>query len=82
MYLMTYKCDDQFNAEFVHMWQIADMYGCRDFNETSDHKVYKLATDAEPERLKLAEERNGGLHTVTLRTMNGVFVDDAEWPEH
>lgn len=82
MYLITFKSDGEFMAEFMHLWQIAEVYGCRDYNETSDHKVYALSPDAEPERLILSEERNGGLHTLTLRTQAGAFVADADWPEH
>ncbi len=82
MYLVTFKCDGEFVAEFMNMWQIADVYGCSDYNETSDHKVYRLTPDAEPERLKIAEERDGGCHVVALRTMAGEHVDDYEWPEH
>lgn len=82
MYLITFKSDGEFVAEFMKMWQIASIYGCSDYNETSDHKVYRLSPDAEPERLILREEFENGLHTVVLRTQNGLLVDDADWPEH
>ena len=81
-YLMTYKSDGQFVSNLMNMWQIAILYGCSDYNETYDHAVYRLAPDAEPERLKIGEERDGGCHVVALRTMAGEHVDDYEWPEH
>lgn len=77
MYLVTYQADGDFMAEFMRMQQIADIYRYRDDNGTSDHKVYRLTPDAEPEPLKIAEEWKNGSRTVVLQTLTGKCV--ARW---
>ena len=79
MYLITFKCDGEFMAEFMHMWQIAELYGFNDCNGTGDYKVYRLSPDAEPERLDIRE----GRHSIALFTEAGEQVTEYEdWPEH
>lgn len=79
MFLITFMCDGKFVADFMHMWQIADLYGMSDCNGTSDWKVYRLTPDAEPERLYIRE----GKHEIALFTETGEQVTEYEdWPVH
>lgn len=79
MFLITFMCDGEFIADFMHMWQIADLYGMNDCNGTSDWKVYRLTPDAEPERLYIREDH----HTIALFTKTGEQVTEYEdWPVH
>lgn len=84
IYLVTYKADGDFMAEFMNIKQIADLYGCDDINDTTDHKVYRLAPDKEPERLKLQASWVQGIgHTVQLwEPDESEMIDEAEVIEH
>ena len=79
MYLITFKYDDEFAAEFMHMWQIANVYGFSDCNGATDFKVYRLSPDKDPERLYIHEEN----HCIALFTATGEQVTEYEdWAVH
>ena len=80
MFLVTFmSMDDQFVAEIMRMWQIADLWGMSDCNMTRDHKVYRLSPDKEPELLEIRE----GRHCIALYTKAGEQVTEYyDWPEH
>ena len=78
-YLVTYKADGEFMAEFMNIKQIADLYGCSDINDTTDHKVYRLSPDKEPEQLILCEEWViGSGHMVRLWDPNDEPTEEVE----
>lgn len=78
-YLLTFHIDDEFFFELADMEHIANLVGCRDFNETRNHKVWLITPDA---LVPLVVVDEGTKLTVSLYDHLDHFVDSAEYPDH
>ena len=78
-YLLTYYIDNEFCTELATMQRIAEIIGCRDFNETLQQKVYRMLPSG------VTPLQIGDSHrdlTVSLFDRFGNLVDSAEYPDH
>ena len=79
-YLVSYECCGEVYHEIMDVYQLAKSIGCADFNERSDHQVWRLLPNAEPQRVRAELEPR--LHKVYLYDRYNNFIDSGKYPEH
>lgn len=78
-YLFVYRAEGEFVKTLATAAKIAETIGCRDFNETSDHRVYRVNANGVHQ---LNYRDYPGLHCVDLFDVYGNPVDSGTYPEH
>ena len=78
-YLFTYYVDEHFCVLLADMEQIARTVGCRDCNETSNHKVYRVLPDGVTQLVIGDHHRD---LTICLYDRFDNLIDSAKYPDH
>lgn len=79
-YLVSYSIEGETVWEVMSMRKVAESIGCADYLERSNHAVWRLIPNREPEPLWI--EFAPRYHNVTVMDRYGNYVDSADYPEH
>lgn len=78
-FLFIYDIDDEQVQLIVPMTVIANVVGCRDFNETSNHMVYQFTPNG---LVKLSIHDYPRDLCIELQTDHGYTVAAGYYPDH